>query len=303
MVSTLKDEPCFLIGHPRSGTTFLHRFILNSCNEFNGLKLEDMLTPAMGVFLPLLRKVSLNWLYDPDIHETSFQNWETDDIALGLKYKAGYLSWLYFKCRKGLVSDQDFYIWFNAQRERNFSYLLKIYLKKRKKFPEKRFLSKSFIGLFFLNELAGSYKDAKFVLLMRNPLETVPSTLSLMEKLQTRLFSFDKLADANRQTYFDNVYNSVKFYYARLDQIIKEKVNSNKFMLVSYKKLNSNFADEFKKIAAFYKIDYISETKVAEQDIKQKERHSKHIYNCANYGIDEDKIHKDFAFIMENYEI
>ena len=304
-IKKITDKPVFMIGHPRSGTTFLHRFILDSSDEFAGMKLEDMISPVLRSLLPLLRRISLDWLYDPDIHKTSLQDWEADDIGLGFKCQAGYLSYLYFKCRKGAVSDEDFYSWLDKRRERAFSHLLKMHLKKREKNPGKRFISKSFINLFFLDELISSYKDGKFVLLIRNPLETIPSTLSLMEKVQTRLFGFKKRDNFERQQYFDNVYNSIKCYYTKLDQVIKEKVDADNFMLISYKKLNDNFAEEFQKIISFYdiKIDDTLKSKLEVQDVKQKERQSKHVYCSDNYGIDEDKIRKDFAFIMENYEI
>jgi len=43
------SKPVFLIGHPRSGTTFLHKFILKNCTEFKGMYLWEMIFPALSL--------------------------------------------------------------------------------------------------------------------------------------------------------------------------------------------------------------------------------------------------------------
>ena len=65
------------------GNTFLHRY-LTEVFPFRSLLLWEMVFPALRArallrpFLPLLRKVSFDRVYDPNIHETGFFEPETD---------------------------------------------------------------------------------------------------------------------------------------------------------------------------------------------------------------------------------
>ena len=70
------EKPIFIIGHLRSGTTFLHRFMCDNFMDLKGMMLIDMLLPAITTrkllkpLVPLLKRMSLDKVYDPRIHET-----------------------------------------------------------------------------------------------------------------------------------------------------------------------------------------------------------------------------------------
>ena len=72
------EKPIFIIGHLRSGTTFLHRFMCDNCTDLKGMMLLDMLLPAITTrkllkpLIPLLKRMSLDKIYNPKIHETNF---------------------------------------------------------------------------------------------------------------------------------------------------------------------------------------------------------------------------------------
>ncbi|MFO7736270.1 MAG: hypothetical protein R6W70_08685, partial [bacterium] len=98
-----RRAPVFLIGHLRSGTTFLHRYMGDMFRELGTLKMWDMLFPStlMRFFLfplrPIIQRISLDSMYDPKIHKTGLFALETDDIALSFRFSGGLLTWIYFK--------------------------------------------------------------------------------------------------------------------------------------------------------------------------------------------------------------
>lgn len=89
------NNPIFIIGHLRSGTTFLHRFLYENCKNTRAMLLWEMLFPAYTLriiikpFLPLFKKISLDKVYNPDIHKTGLLSEETDDIAIYFRYLDG----------------------------------------------------------------------------------------------------------------------------------------------------------------------------------------------------------------------
>ena len=148
-------SPVFLIGHPRSGTTFTHRFIMKNCPQFNSLCLFDFLFPAltakrmMRSFKPKMEKTKLDKLYDPKIHKTGFFMPETEDVALFLRYFDGLLSWMYFYTWKVFKTQDEFEIALNKRlgQKKFISYLKRahhrsIYL------SNKTMFSKSFALIF-----------------------------------------------------------------------------------------------------------------------------------------------------------
>ena len=112
-----------ILGHPRSGTSFLHRFMLEHYSGLTGKRLEDMLfIDGWPRILKPLKKIAralpLNWLYRPGIHRTGMRCWECDDIAFSIHHKAGYLSWLYGQCRSTpRFSSQNFDAWVSENGE------------------------------------------------------------------------------------------------------------------------------------------------------------------------------------------
>ena len=81
------DRPIFIIGNPRSGTTFLHRLLLGA-GGMAAFELWEMLFPAitarklLGRIVPRLDRMSPARYHPSDVHETNLRGIETDDVAV-----------------------------------------------------------------------------------------------------------------------------------------------------------------------------------------------------------------------------
>ena len=97
-------SPILVVGNPRSGTTFLHRYLVK--HSFgSGTKLYQMLYSSVILqkiikpFLPLLEKVSPTKHHSTEAHKTSLDSVETDDASLLFRFLDGFflygviLSW------------------------------------------------------------------------------------------------------------------------------------------------------------------------------------------------------------------
>ena len=95
------DRPIFIIGNPRSGTTFLHRLLLGA-GDMAAFELWEMLFPAitarklLGRIVPRLDRLSPARYHSSDVHDTSLRGIETDDVAWFFRTLDGPFAWAYF---------------------------------------------------------------------------------------------------------------------------------------------------------------------------------------------------------------
>ena len=95
------DRPIFIIGNPRSGTTFLHRLLLGA-GDMAAFELWEMLFPAitarklLGRVVPRLDRLSPARYHPSDVHDTSLRGIETDDVLWFFRTLDGPFAWAYF---------------------------------------------------------------------------------------------------------------------------------------------------------------------------------------------------------------
>ena len=84
-------NPILIVGNPRSGTTFIHRYLSkNGVGAgsrlyqliFTSITLQKMIHPI----LPILEKISPAKFHSDEIHKTSLDSLETDDPSLLFRF-------------------------------------------------------------------------------------------------------------------------------------------------------------------------------------------------------------------------
>lgn len=308
-------KPVFLIGHPRSGTTFLHKFILKNSSEFEGMFLWRMVFPTLTsrfIFKPLLpfiNKFFPNKLYDPNIHKTGFLEPETDDAALFFKSFDGMFSWLYFSALNNYESyselENDLV---KTSKIKPVLRNLKILFQKNlyKSNNSARIFSKSFSLILDFKEIKNTFNDAKLVILIRNPLEVIPSSLSLARNVQMNLNGFELLPDAEKMVYYRNLYNgSITFYKYLFNQIQNKVLTRNDFLLISYKELILDFEKTFDRIMVYCEIEKTPEfiESIKRQSEKQPTFKSNHNYTLEEFGLTQEEVLRDFDFVYSNFNV
>ncbi|MBN1466877.1 sulfotransferase [candidate division KSB1 bacterium] len=94
-------RPIVIVGNPRSGTTFLHRFLVEH-DLGAGMRLWKMLFPSLTLqvllrpFVPLLERFSPAKHHASAAHVTSLTGIETDDPALFFRYFDGFFAYGFF---------------------------------------------------------------------------------------------------------------------------------------------------------------------------------------------------------------
>ncbi len=195
------EEPLFVVGLPRSGTTFLHRVLALDEERFTTLRLWELLLAPAVVERKALRAVGavdralgrpggrlLNWVesrllrFMDDVHPTALRYPEEDYLFL-LPAFAAFILVLAFPGHPRLwaVSRLD------LQDDDTRRELVAFYrgCLQRHLYVEgtgRRVLSKNPSFTPFLGTLAEAFPDARFIGCVRDPCEAVASQLSSLEQ-------------------------------------------------------------------------------------------------------------------------
>jgi hypothetical protein len=185
------DRPIFIIGNPRSGTTFLHRLLLGA-GDMAAFELWEMLFPAitarklLGGIVPRLDKLSPARYHPSDVHDTSLRGIETDDVAWFFHTMDGPFAWAYFLAWQDTwgseLSRREFAIdgVTPHEEDRFFKYYESCWRRNLTLKGANRVLAKTSMLTMRLDAVLRRYPDCKLVYVIRDPVEVIPSGMSLL---------------------------------------------------------------------------------------------------------------------------
>jgi len=302
-------KPIIVVGNPRSGTTFLQRFLVD--NGFgSGMPIWKMIYPSLVIqkfikpLLPLLEKVSPARFHAAAAHKTSLTAIETDDPSFLFHYFDGFFLYGFFLAwaKEDLKSMFDPAV--RDTSERDFNWLEQIW--KRNLISEKTdcVVGKVFSLSTRIPQFLKKFPDAKILYLVRDPLETVPSGLSLVTGVLESRFGFWKLPKDKRDRFIERLYNAFLDLNLGFHKDYKSgKIPKDNLMLVPYSRIMKDFDTLMAEILTFLgnsPSDELLKT-IKEISDKQKKYVSGHKYDLAKFGLDEMRIKKDYAEIYEEF--
>lgn len=220
-------QPIFIIGHWRSGTTFLH-YLLGNDHNLGYTSTMNTLDPSVFLtFEGFLKKIVAKSL--PEKRPMDNLEMETDlpyeeEYAIAnLSPYSFYHAWYfpraidqYFK-RDILYEDGDTTVideWKSV-----YSYFLQ---KITYKFNGKQIMLKSLVNTAKIKLLLELYPDAKFIHLVRNPYEVYRSTWSLYNSILP-LFSFQHIDNEAFDHSIFNIYRGIYTKYLEEKHLIPKE--------------------------------------------------------------------------------
>jgi hypothetical protein len=306
-------EPVFLLGHPRSGTTFVHR-LLTQTREFTVFEFWEILCPSLTARLfvrPLVRRIvqrgggtlmpketghlgALDQVEEEEL--LYFHNWNTQFTSC--------LSPLAF-------SDWDFAELVHADRQapriRHSAMRLLRGCLQRQIYSTglPRAVTKMNYSAMRIASLAEEFPDAKFVYIVRSPLETIPSHLTLHRNMFDYMWGLERIPQPLLQRYYDRRYaHNVAFYRYLEDVIEREIVPSGQLLVISYRDLLERLSEVMQRIINFSNLSVSNELqqKIDEQSAGQANYKRPH-KNLAleEYGLTRERILSDLDFVFEKY--
>jgi len=302
-------NPIMIVGNPRSGTTFLHRYLVKNGIGV-GSQLWQMLYPSILLqklikpFLPFLEKVSPTRHHSTAAHKTSLQSVETDDVAIFFRFMDGFflygfiLSW----------AEENLFSWVDPlvrdTADRDYKWLESIWLRNQFMAGNDRTVGKLFSLSSNLPKFLERFPDSKILYISRDPLAVIPSGLSLVTGVLDKRFGFWNLSEEKRSHFINRLYYGLVQLLLRFhSDWTSGKIDKTKVMIVPFDRMMGDFDNLMQEILEFTEHSPSEELK---KDIlataeKQRQFKSEHNYDLEKFGLTEQQIKEDCAVIYETF--
>ena len=302
-------NPVFIVGNPRSGTTFLHRFLVDNGIGV-GMKLWKMIFPSLIIqkilkpFLTIMEKISPARFHAHAAHETNLRAIETDDPALMFHFFDGFFVYGFFLA----WANEDLSSYFDPNirdtSKRDFYWFEKIWKRNLISENHSRIIGKLFSLGIRLPKFFEYFPDAKIIYMIREPLETVPSGLSLVTGVLDGRFGFWKLPKEKRDFYIERLYKALLELSTRfLDDYVNDRIPKDKIKIIRYDRMMKEFDYEMNEILDFINLEKTQElmNTVNTTAEKQKIHKSGHKYSLEQFGLTEERIREDYKSIYNTF--
>lgn len=311
-------EPIFILGNPRSGTTFLHRLLAKDLHNFITMKTWEIFAAPSIMGRKIARKLAkldrqigkpgrkqleeleIEVQKDNPIHKLAFWQPEEDDY-LFLHIWSSLKAWII----SGMLKEAKTYTYFDKlMPQKDKDRILKFYKRCLKrhlffhKTKNKHYLAKNPNFTPMVGSLKKHFPDCKIIYLIRNPLQVVPSFISLMEE-QWKIL--DKPKD------IENIRNyaieMAKHWYTYPLEIIS-KMPKNDYQIIKLEDLSKDVKNTVKDFYHKFNLQMSPkfEKKLTNATKRSKNHKSKHKYSLKKMGLTKKEIVKEFKEIFDCFE-
>ncbi len=294
-------RPIVLVGNPRTGTTFLQRFLCE--HEVGaGMELWRMLYPSIVLqtflrpLLPVLEKISPARHHSTVAHDTSLTSVETDDVAVLFRHFDGFFLYGFFLAFAEEDHRRQFEPETRDNAERDFAWLDALWRRNMVAHNTDRVVAKLFSLGPRLPRFLKAYPDAAILYMARDPVEIIPSAMSLVTGVLDKRFGFWNLPEPTRKQYLERLYLAFVELLARFESDWSSgKIDRNNVYIVRYDRMMTEFETVMDELLRFvgHSPSPAFSTAIADQGAKQRAYKSKHGYDLAKFGLNADRIQAD----------
>ena len=303
------NDPIVIVGNPRSGTTFLQRFLVS--NGFGqGSQLWQMIYPSIILqkllkpILPLLEFISPAKHHSTAAHKTSLSSVETDDVGMLFRFFDGFFLYGFFLS----WSKKDLFNWVDPEIRdnsiRDFNWLESVWKRVLINSNSDRVVAKLFSVSANCPKFQARYPNSKLLYMVRNPIDVIPSGLSLVTGVLDKKFGFWNRSREDRDRFVSNLYRGLVELLLRFERDWRNNnIDKKKVLIVKYDAMMNDFDSLMNEIILFTDHNSTSSLKssVKETSDKQKIYKSKHKYDLSKFGLTKDKIEQDCKKYYETF--
>ena len=311
---TAVKNPIFIVGPPRTGTTFLHQ-TLSENPEFTAMKSWEMfLAPSITqkylllslgkidrlVGAPLFKLFTLiesKGSIHGDVHTSGLFAYEEDCNLFTFTGNSPYLI-MFFP----FPATRDLFCRFDeaaTQRYKNryMNYYKKCIQKHLYVFgSEKIYISKNPTYSGYVKTLSEKFEGAKFIYTYRIPYEVVPSSINLFRA------ALNDHKHIEQKWIAQTTIEILKIYYTYPLEALDFSKDSN--IIIRYPDLVSSPMKTIEKLLEQFNFELTPEfrnTLVTEEN-KAKNYKSKNTYTLEQHGVTKDMIEREFKTTFEQFE-
>ena len=307
--TTKVKRPIVLVGNPRTGTTFLQRFLSDE-GFGSGMELFLMLYPSLVLqtllrpFLPILEKLSPAKHHASEAHDTNLSSVETDDVGVLFRYLDGFFLWGFFLsfAKEDMIPTVDPRV--RDTSKRDFAWLEKLWRRSLILHRADRNIAKLFSLGPRMPQFLEQFPDAQVLYMARDPLAVIPSTMSLLTAPLDSAFGFWKKPEHVRKEWFERMYQGLLTLLTRFhEDWTNGNIDKSRVFIVRYDRMMADFDGMMDEMCEFLGHEMTPKLRatIKQKADKQRSYKSEHNYDLSKFGLDEDRIRKDCAFFYDTF--
>ena len=307
------NNPVFIIGNPRSGTSFLHR-LLTKTQEFSAFEAWHLFFPSITarvLLKPLITYLIKNnrgtILSSQDGHELSLDKVEHDEFLFMHKLDTQFV----FVLSPIAFDDREYpEIRFHDQqpesRRQSSVRFFKACLQRQIYYTGKQqVISHGHYSTHRIKTLMESFPDAKFIYLARTPYETIPSHLSIDSNAIDHSMGIKNIPTSKLKQYFQRRYcYDIELYRYFYDLHKNQVISEDRVMILRYDELCSSLQNAFEKIVAFTGIkpsDQLRQAVERQAQIQKGYKRKHKVMSLEEFDLTKEQIANDLSFVFEEY--
>lgn len=312
------DRPVFILGNPRSGTTFMHRFMLET-GELCAYELWEMLLPSItarklfGGIVDWLQPLSPARYHSAAAHETGLRDVETDDAMAFFRFVDGPFLWSYFLAWEDTWGSEASRRMFDeafeppGDRQRLMRFFEACW-RRNLHFKEKgRIAVKASTFSLRVPTLLERYPDCKMIYMVRDPLQCIPSGMSMLTDVLDKSYDmFRRTGPEARARYLENLYQASCEMLRGFHRVYTTgAVPEGNLRVVVYDRMMRDLQATILPLLEFLEIEPTKPflERLRAQAEKQRARKSPHAYSLERFGLSEERIRADLAFVYDTYGV
>lgn len=312
------DRPIFVLGNPRSGTTFMHRFLLNT-DRLAAFELWEMLFPAitarraLAPFVDRLAPLSPARYHSAAAHETGLRDVETDDAMDFFHFVDGGFLWSYFLAWDDDWGSERARSYFELDRApareklRHFRYMEGCWRRNLHVKGKERIIVKASSYTLRVKTLLERYPDCKLIYMVRDPVDTIPSGMSLLTGVLEKSHDmFNTTRQKDRERYLENLYQASCHLFRYFHEVWKAgEIPERNLCIVPYPRMMRELEGTMREVVEFLQVDPGPgfEAMVHAQAQKQRQHKSAHSYSLAKFGLTAERIRSDLDFVYRDFDL
>ena len=306
-------NPIFIIGHPRSGNTFLHK-LLTQTDEFVAFQTWHILFPSLTARVLvkpligyLIKKNKSSIVPDRVGHGVALDKIEEEELLFFHKLDTQFV---WARSPLGFDDQENPEFRFHdlqvPSRRRSSINFFKGCLQRQIYYTGKQqVILQTLQSVHRIKTILETFPDAKFIYLVRSPHETIPSHLSVLWFLLDLQLGVKNIPPHKLQRYINRRYRyNIDLYRYFYDLQKKQEIPEDKVKIVRYDSLTTDLEKTFTEIADFTGIKPSKKLKqtVLEKARTQKDYQRKHQFvELEHLTLSREEIAQDFDFVFEEY--
>lgn len=310
-------KPLFIVGMPRTASTWLHKTLFSDSEQFTSMKSWEILfAPSIiqkkacnllekfdrrfnGILSKPIKKLD-NFLfqdYKPG-HPTSFFDIEEDDIVL-IHILSNMFLIFQFPGSKRLRDLAWFDVRLPEKRKKRIIWFFRACVQKHLFVygNGRTYLSKSPCHTPKIQSLKATFPDSRFICTFRHPELAIPSALSLFLRYFKIFHNHVEISNATSQTL------QIADHWYDYPLKVFGEWSSEEYLLLNYNYLIDDPETTVSKIYRHFGLNLSDEfrQKLVAESQRSKTYKSSHIYSVSEFGITEDEIRERYGQLYKHY--